>query len=237
MHPGADMWFNTLKYSPLHLAIFLVGCFLWVIAYIAVIRHAIQQKFLVLPAGAVVANFAWEWLWGFVFKPDMGLVVWWGYRTWAILDIAILFFLFKYGREQLITTQGRKYFAPMVAFGLVSWFSALYFFIRDGLDISIGANSAYIINAMMSAMYIVMVAKHPDIRRFSFRIAWTKCVGTGLTSLFMFITPTLTMYGTDEVPAKRGFLLTLCILTLILDVIFMATFRVRLNAAKQNALA
>ena len=171
---GADLWLNTCKYTPFQLTVFLVGCFLWVVAYIAVIRHAFQQQFLMIPAGAVCANFAWEILWGFFFKPDLGFVVWWGYKTWGILDIGIVYLLFKYGRKQLITENGQAYFVPTILFGLVSWFCTLYFFIHDGYDTSIGANSAYIVNVVMSALYIVLVAKHPDIRKFSFRIAWTQ---------------------------------------------------------------
>src|SRR5664279_2121833 len=139
---GADMWLNTCKYTPFQFTVFLVGCFMWVVAYVALIRHAIQQKFLMIPAGAVCANFAWEILWGFFFKPDLGLVVWWGYKTWGILDIGIVYLLFKYGKKQLITQNGQKYFVPTVVFGLVSWFVTLYFFISDGFDTSIGANSA-----------------------------------------------------------------------------------------------
>ena len=121
------------------------------------------------PARAVVANFAWEILWGFFFKPDMGLVVWWGYRTWAILDIGIVYLLFKYGRKQLITQNGQAYFVPTVIFGLIAWFASLYFFVHDGYDISIGANGAYIMNMMMSALVCrTFIAKHPDIRSFSF---------------------------------------------------------------------
>lgn len=229
MTPGADMWFNTVKYTPAQLWIFCVGCFLWVICYVAVIRHALREKFLVIPAAAVVANISWEWLWGFFYKPDMGLVVWWGYRIWGVLDVAILIFLYKYGSKQLLTATGKKYFPHAVTFGLIAWFASLYFFIGEGYDMAMGATSAYIINTMMSAVYIVMVVKHPEIRKFSFTVAWTKCLGTALNSVFMFIAP-LTLYGAPDVPAKRGFLLTLCVLAFILDVVFLAAFWMRLRA-------
>ena len=77
---GACLRFNTVKYTPFQLWVFCIGCGLWVVTYIAVILHVRKEKFVAIPAVAVVANITWEWLWGFAFMPDMGKAIVWGYR-------------------------------------------------------------------------------------------------------------------------------------------------------------
>ena len=114
------------------------------------------------------------------------------------------------------------------------WFISLWFFIAEGYDMSMGATSAYIINVMMSAVYIVLIVKHPEIRRFSFTVAWTKGLGTALISVFMFIAP-MTRYGAPDVPVDRTFLLVLCVITFVLDVIFVAGFWMRIHPIKGEA--
>jgi hypothetical protein len=229
--PGSELWFNTVKYTVLQLVIFGVGGLLWVVAYVAVLINVRKNKFVQIPAAAVVANISWEWLWGFFFMPDLGMAIVWGYRAWAILDVFIVIWLFRYGAKQLLTTTGKQYLPYAIVFGLASWFTSLWFFIAEGYDMSMGATSAYIINVMMSAVYIVLIVKHPEIRRFSFTVAWTKGLGTALISVFMFIAP-MTRYGAPDVPADRTFLLVLCVITFILDVIFVAGFWMRIRSVE-----
>lgn len=229
MADGSDLWLNTVKYSTASLIVFGIGAFLWVITYVSVLLHVRKEKFVAIPAAAVVANVSWEWLWGFFFECDLGLLFTWGYRVWAILDVFIVIALYKYGWKQLLTVTGRKYMPLAITFGIIAWFSSLWFFISEGYDMAMGATSAYIINIMMSAVYIVMVVKHPEIRKFSWTVAWTKGLGTALISVFMFMAP-MTRFGAPDVPSARGFLWALCILTLALDVIFVVGFWMKLRS-------
>ena len=93
--PCLNYWFNTCSYSVPALSFFIVGGALWFVAYVAVLYHVWKHQFVTIPAVAVVANISWEWLWGFFYVPDLGRLVIWGYRAWAILDVFIVFFLFK----------------------------------------------------------------------------------------------------------------------------------------------
>lgn len=231
MPPGSELWLNTERYTALQLLVFGAGCVLWIWAYVAVLQNVRRQQFVTIPAAAVVANVSWEFLWGFFFMPDMGKLIVWGYRAWAILDVFIVWNLLKYGDRQLLTPIGKQYFKPAVLFGIACWFTALWFFIGEGYDMSMGATSAYLINVMMSAVYIVLIAKHPEIRRFSFTVAWTKGLGTALISLFMVMAP---LYRYDvpapAAPSAKGFLLVLCAITLVLDGVYIGMFRLRLRA-------
>ena len=70
-----DAWFNTADYSVPLLVLFGVGCVGWVVAYVAIVRNALRNRFLEIPAGAVVANIAWEFVWGFLYPNELGRFV------------------------------------------------------------------------------------------------------------------------------------------------------------------
>ena len=223
--PGADLWFNTVRYSVPALIVFGLGCVLWLIAYVAILYGVRKNKFVEIPAAAVVANVSWEFMWSFVYTGDTGRLLEVGYRGWVFLDFVIVYCLFRYGDTQVVTPALRKYFRPAVAFGIASWSAALYYFVREGYDMSMGATSAYIINVMMSAVYITLLLTH-GAEKFSLLVGWTKGLGTACFSVFMVMAP-LHRYQ-EEALADKGFLLTLCVVTLVLDAVYiMALHRLK----------
>lgn len=226
--PGADLWFNTVRYTVPALIAFGLGCVFWLVAYAAILWHVRTRRFVEIPAAAVVANVSWEFLWSFVYTADTGRAFVWGYRGWVFLDFFIVYCLFRYGPSQVTTPALKRWFAPAVAFGIASWSAALYVFIDGGYDMSMGATSAYIINVMMSATYLVLLYTHPP-ELFSQVVAWSKGVGTACFSLFMFMVP-LHLYGRAEVADKR-FLLALTIITLALDAAYVAALYARQRTA------
>lgn len=224
--PGADLWFNTIRYSVPSLVVFALGCVLWLVAYVVVLGRAWKSGFVEIPAAAVVANVSWEVMWSFVFEGDVGRLLQAGYRGWVILDFVIVYALFRYGTGQVVTPALKPLFRPAVAFGIVSWSVAIYYFVRNGYDMAMGATSAYIINVMMSAVYITMFYTHPE-RRFSALIGWTKGLGTACFSVFMVMAP-LHRYQ-DAALADKAFLLTLCVVTLVLDAVYIVAVHARLR--------
>lgn len=219
MHPpGAELWVNTVRYSVPALIVFGLGCILWLIAYVAILQGVRRNKFVEIPAAAVVANVSWEWMWSFVYIGDTGRLLEVGYRGWVFLDFVIVYWLFRYGDRQVINPALRAWFKPAVAFGIASWSVAIYYFVRSGYDMSMGATSAYIINVMMSAVYLMLLHSHPA-RNFSLLVGWTKGLGTACFSLFMVMVP-LHRYQEDAL-ADKEFLLTLCAITLILDAVYV----------------
>jgi hypothetical protein len=221
---GADLWINTVRYSVPELVVFGLGCVLWLVAYVAILYRGWKYHFIEIPAAAVVANVSWEFMWSFVYTGDTGRLMEAGYRGWVFLDFVIVFGLFKYGESQVVTPALRRYVKPAIGLGIASWMAFIYYFVREGYDMSMGATSAYIINVMMSAVYIAMLWTHPE-RQFSALIGWTKGVGTACFSLFMVMAP-MHRYPDDALVAK-GFLLSLCLVTLVLDVIYIVALHNR----------
>lgn len=232
--PGADLWINTVRYSTPGLVAFGLGCVFWLIAYAGILLQVRRRQFVEIPAAAVVANVSWEFLWSFAFTQDTGRLFVWGYRGWVFLDIFIVYCLFAYGANQVVNPAIRRYFAASVVFGIMSWTAALYCFGAGGYDMSMGATSAYIINVMMSATYLVLLYTHPpDL--FSQVVGWSKGLGTAFFTVFMFLEP-LHRYQEDAVTDKR-FLLVLCLVTLALDTAYIAGLHARTRDAHQAAAA
>ncbi|MFL5754110.1 MAG: hypothetical protein ACJ76F_11930 [Bacteroidia bacterium] len=204
--------FNLIDYTIADHVFFATGCLLWVFTYVIVIRNIVKMKFVEIPIVAVCANFAWEFLWSFVFRTDMGELYIWGYRIWFFLDCFIVFGLFRYGVKQVSLPLIAKYYSLITAACIAAWGVMLYYYIKiyDEPFTHMGANSGYILNVMMSALFITLFLRMKQPQSFSLLSAWFKGVGTILITIFCFL------------HFKDGFLLSMCIVTGILDIIYIS---------------
>ena len=50
-------------------------------------------------------------------------------------------------------------------------------FVGEGYDTGYGAISGYILNTMMSALYVVIILRHGHLYDFSLVVAWSKMTG------------------------------------------------------------
>jgi hypothetical protein len=215
---------NLQDYTMPEVILFALGCLCWVIVYLIVIKNIRKHNFVEVPAVAVCANFAWEALWSWSYTTDMGLLFVWGYRIWFFLDVFIVISLFRYGYKQVINDQLRDKFIPYTIFGMVCWFGGLYFFIGEYGN-PMGATSGYILNVMMSALYIMLFLNRDSIEGFSFTAGILKGVGTALISIFCF------MRWSDD-----PFLLVLCVATFVLDALYIYYFSQRRKAEMVGAV-
>ena len=213
MPVATTQWFNTSQYPVPLLVLFGVGCFGWVVAYVAIVRNALRNRFLEIPAGAVVANIAWEFVWGFLYPNELGRFFSWGYRVWFFFDLAIVYLLFRWGDKQTALRELKAIFRPACVFGIAAWALGIYFFVGEGYDTGYGAISGYILNTMMSALYVVIILRHGELYEFSLVVGWSKMLGTALLTVFNFI-----------VQSGNPYLLLLCLLTLVLDLLYIGLF-------------
>ncbi len=217
MFVESKVWLNTTDYSTLELTLFALGCLGWVVVYLVVLRHLLRKQYVEIPAAAVAANIAWEFVWGFVFETNMGRLFVLGYQAWFFLDIFILIGIFRYGHKQLLNPGFGRFFRPAVIFSLLAWGIGLYFYVKMGYDTVTGATTGYILNVVMSALYIVLFLGLPR-DNFSYLVAWGKFLGTALISVFCFM-----------VWPDRAFLLTLCVVTFLLDLFYVLIFHWRMS--------
>jgi hypothetical protein len=114
-----------------------------------------------------------------------------------------------------------QWFRPGVAFSILAWGVGIFFFVREGFDTGYGAYSGYILNVMMSALYILLIVKS-DIADFSAVVAWSKMLGTAVLSVFNV------MVRPDSL-----FLMTLLAVTLILDLFYIFVYHQRRAGAQR----
>ena len=204
-----NVWFNKVDYSIPQLVLFAIAALYWVWVYIVVIKDIKKFQFIGIPVLAVCANFAWEFLWSFLFKTNMGMAFEWGYRIWFLLDCYIFYHLFKEGRIQFSLDVLKKKFSIIVWVTFICWIALIYAFTKQYAD-PIGASSAYLVNVHMSALYIILILQFPKQETLSLSTALHKMIGTALTSVFCF-----------WVFSDQYFMLSLSVITFILDCIYI----------------
>lgn len=226
MNAGAELLINTVTYTPLQLILFSVGGLFCVVCYICVLRGIWTHGVVEIPAAAVTSNFAWEITWAMLYRTDLGVIFVWGYRTWLVLDVVIFGYLFLYGAKHIKNRALVPWFRPALVAGTVSWVAIFYFFVQQGYDTSTGLVTGYVATMIMSALYLVMELESINPQQYSRLAAWMRLLSNGTVSVFCFVVyPTL------------HFLLTVCVLTFILDVLNIVQFNRRLVTVSPPAPA
>ena len=172
-------WLNLETYTGLELSLFGVGAFFWLMCYFFVIRSIIKYKFVGISAGVVGANFAWEFLWAFVFKQDMGFLLQIGYVGWFLLDCFIVWGIYKYGDKQ-VNDKLKPHFKTLFTFSIIGWLVVLYFFTKGFIyeTTAIGANSAYAIQLLISVSCLIMLINNRTEKGISYLAAWGRTLGS-----------------------------------------------------------
>jgi hypothetical protein len=217
-------WINTVDYTTTELVLFGLGCALWAVAYGGVIRGILRNKFVEIPAVAVMANIAWEFVWSWVFQVNIGKLFVYGYRTWFFLDLFINYGLLRYGHKQVQNPVLRRWFTPLYVVGTLAWTVGLYYFVGEGYDTPTGATSAFVLTVIMGFMYIVLFLQQ-DPALFSGVVGWTSFLGNALFAWFVLLV----------LPGKH-FLATLVWVTLLFNAIYVVAFHYRRRAAAVRAV-
>jgi hypothetical protein len=215
--PYTSGWFNLECYRAWELPFFFVGCTIWAITYVVIIRNSFKYKFVEMPAIAGAADIAWEFVWSFLLATNMGKFAEYTYKVWFITDIAIFVALWTWGHKQGWAPSIARYFRPMFATAIV--FLGIYFFTYSSngrTDHHIGAITAYADNVMISVTYLFQLARLKDVRGMSPLVSWLKMVGTGLNTIFMIL-----VFPNDP------FLISMGVSLWALDMLYIAWLRRR----------
>lgn len=166
-----------------------VGCLFWVVAYVVLVWEIRKKKFVEMPAYIAGANIGWELVWALIYHPDTGLLYALSYQAAFVLDCYIFWSVLKYGTKQPMNPESRKHFVLFGLINFVFWILFTYTYNHEGYDTSIGANSGYIINVILSLMCIMLLfqTKEEDTKNFSLLLGWSRTLGTGLITVSMFI--------------------------------------------------
>ncbi len=181
---------NLQEYTPLELTLFGVGCYMWVVVYVMYIRGIFKNKFIEAPIFAACGNIGWEFTWSFLEKTDMGPLLQWCYQIWFFFDLVIFYGVVRYGWKQVKTKAFHPFLRPLLVVIAIFHGFAFYYMAQSGLDTSIGANSAFLLNFTLSVLYVFVLFQQRDLGNLvhvSLWIAWLKMIGTGTNTVFMNI--------------------------------------------------
>ena len=223
MGSAAEMLINTTTYGAHALAFFMAGNLAWAVVYFTVFLNIRRHGVVEIPAAAVASNLAWVTVWGYFYRTDLGSLFVWANRGAIVLEMAVFVYVLINGAKHVRLPEVRRWFRPGLVASYVCWFLMLYLFVRGGNDTPNGIVSGMIIAVYMSALYLFIELSAIDANQYSLTVAWGKLIGNGCGSLFCAI----------AYPDKR-FLLCLCIITFLLDVLYLLLFRHRNSVYRQD---
>lgn len=183
------------------LALFLtlVSGIAWTIVYISCIRTGFKQKTYCMPLFALGLNFAWEVIYSvdeiveLVGNPSMFSVQTIVNIIWAALDAVIVYTYFKYGKKYF-PENAKKYFVPfsILTFATCAVLQFAYYFEFHGIPAA--QYSAFVQNAAMSILFLVMLYRRGSTEGQSMTIAVAKWIGTLAPALLMGVVQGFNVY-------------------------------------------
>ncbi len=233
MHPSNIL--GDLENLPLVLA--ATGEVLWLVTYVVVIIAGFRQKSYGIPIVAVCGNISWELYLGFYCPwrsqelsqslcPNAATAEVWIWRLWFLLDVLILTTLLLYGKQRQVIPQIKRFFYPAVFAGLVlaCFANATFFKTFHDLD---GDISAYVINYLMSILFVTMALARPDSNGLPYSVAWTKMLGTASISVSFYLNPPPTL----QALSSQALLYYLYIGVFLFDCMYIWTLHTRRKSA------
>jgi len=184
---NANQLINLTDYTWLDIGLILGGTLLWILAYAFILRNAIRNKFVEMPAPAAASNLAWEFVWGFLLVTNLGTLFQWGLRIWFIMDVFIFYYVLKYGIKQFNNPVFKKNFHWMEIALLIVWIPAFYYIDKEGYDTPMGTTSAYMITVVMAVLFIVNFVNAKNKSVFSLEVAISKGRGNRLMRIFVCV--------------------------------------------------
>lgn len=181
----------------------------WTIVYVELIRTGFKEKTYGMPFIALALNFAWEGLYAYVgITSNLLNIETLFILLWFLLDILIVYTYLKYGAKYLPNFKVKKFFTPWTEIiFLMSFVIQYYFYIEFGASGKV--YSAFILNLIMSILFITMFFTRQDTKGQNLLIAISKWIGT--------LAPTI-YFGLIE---GNKFILALGIFCSVFDMIYI----------------
>jgi hypothetical protein len=164
----------------------VVGLFLWFVAYVLVVKDAFQQRTYGIPFLAICLNVTWEFMASFVWTHPVEIpVLAWLDRAGFFVDLVIVYTLLRFGRDEQVIPQIKRFYYAIFAGTITLAAIGQWTFTRTYYD-PLGNIDAFMINLVMSVLFIFMLFARPELRGLSLPVAWAKGVGTACTSVMCF---------------------------------------------------
>lgn len=204
------------------------GDLLWLAAYILIFRKGFQDRTYGVPAVALALNFTWEILYTIQFPPSdwPHIILRW---SWLLADCVIVYQYFRFGKESIVLPTIKRHFHAISIFLFVNAyiFQLTY---RYHFNQPAGYDNAFLINFIMSALFVRFFFLRPDMRGLSYGAAWCKMFGTAILA-------TIYAMQRQQSMLDYSFMLYLYVLTFVFDVtyiVLLARRRAGIREADEN---
>lgn len=157
----------------------------WIVTYLLIVYRSFKDQYCGMPFPALALNISWEFLYGFVFteaKPD-GLIRF--YQAWFLLDVLILIAYLLYGRKEWKPHKSKSFFYGYIILLISVSFLLLYTFEKEMGEMAI-TYSAFLMNIVISALFIYMLKERKSISGQSTGIAFFKLAGSLCATIYLF---------------------------------------------------
>ncbi len=201
----------------------VLGCFLWIVTYVLVAIDCQRRKTYGIPLVAICMNFTWEAMAAFVW-PNPILTFHLAEYAWFAVDVVIVYYLLRFGRAQQVIPEIRDNFYLVVAATMVLAGVGQYCFTRT-FDDPLGYILAFMINMVMSALFIFMYFARRDASDTTYRVAWLKMIGTLGTCVMCFFFMRIIHPHLGEKGLSYVFYTYLYVGTFVLDATYVLLLR------------
>ncbi|MFZ5897033.1 MAG: hypothetical protein ACOY0T_38600 [Myxococcota bacterium] len=207
----------------------LSGGACWVLLYVVAVYYGVKNKSFAIPAFAIPFNFSWELLTSFV-VPNPVAAWMWVNRVWFAIDCILVAQTLRYGASEQLTQSGKRYFPWLLAIIGCFALSSQYGYILTFQD-SLGYEVAFVIDVLMSFLFIDRYFERPDHSTPAFAIAWFKLLGNLGVSIQTYV---LFPQIHPQVPSF-AFFHVLYVTLFVLDAIYIALLWIgRRNASASS---
>lgn len=151
---------------------------LWVATYVMILRCGLRDRTYGMPLVALCGNFAWEGIYTFV-RPEAG-IVWVSSAAWFALDCGIVYTALRFGPNEFSWLPRRVFYLGFAGVMALSW-AGMEALIRQceasGGQAAGPLYSSLILNVVISALFVGMVAGRRSTAGQSLAIAGCKLLG------------------------------------------------------------
>lgn len=207
---------NLAEYPPTQLMFLGFGFIFWALAYYYVIKGIRKYKIVEIPMIVVALDIAWEFDWAFMLENDLSWIFSVGCAIWFFMDLYININTLRYGKKLVTNKWIKSNYFKIYVFILISGLIITYSMKTNAEDNGIGIVSAYLINILISSLYIYQLFNYPELRGkgLSWQVAVLKFLGTGSITLAVYIHWNHNM-----------FLISMCTVVLLMDILYLYLYK------------
>jgi hypothetical protein len=193
----------------------------WTIVYLAIIVRSFRDRTYGMPFFALALNLSWEFIYSFLLggPPSVQMAI---NVTWFLFDLVILYAYLKYGRAEFPKTIDGRWFLPWTALAITTGLVTQYFAGLEFPGLFGPTYSAFVINLVMSILFIAMLVRRNSVAGQSMGIALFKWIGTAA--------PTIQFY----MHTGSNLVLVLGLFVFLFDLIYIAMLYARFRALGLN---